>query len=253
MTTTALFNPFAGPASEDGAAWRGYSGQLVTSEQIARHMEAAATLMRAGKCRPDVDPALDAAQAPGVGDEDTHQLACLVLETLLKRSTGARVVLLSQWAGHPDRTPQMVEGLLRDGAGLVRRLPQGADLGKVLGLLTFSWYGGSGAEVTGDAVARHVEAAAALMESRGWDPQFYDINTGHGVTDALQATLLDGHGTRDTKYVAVTVMERLLAALLEAPVVLLNEWTFHGQRTLPDVLKLLKSAAAYARAFGPRA
>ncbi|MFJ9412517.1 hypothetical protein [Streptomyces sp. NPDC101393] len=113
------------------------------------------------------------------------------------------------------------------------------------------WWGMSGHRVTGEAVARHLEAAADLMEREGWDPQFYAPLSGHSIVDALNWTARDGAGDADTRYIARTVTEALLRALTGAPYVDCEVWGEHSSRRLPEILTALRGASRLARLYGP--
>ena len=114
-----------------------------------------------------------------------------------------------------------------------------------------TWFGLSGHQVTGDALARHLEAAALLMERENGDPQLYAPSTGHHLRDALSSTAKDGQGDDDTRYVARTVMETVLRIVMGAPYVDFEVWSEHPSRTLGDVGRLCRTAAEIARQLGP--
>ncbi|HLL33354.1 MAG TPA: hypothetical protein VK545_05545 [Streptomyces sp.] len=116
-----------------------------------------------------------------------------------------------------------------------------------------TWYGLSGARLTGEQVAQHLEAAARLMEREDWDPQKHAPFSGRHVWDALRSTAKDGMGDTDTQWVARKVMETLLRAHTGAPYVDYEVWSEHRDRTLTDVLALLRTAATIARETGPTA
>lgn len=109
------------------------------------------------------------------------------------------------------------------------------------------WYGLSGHQVAGEDVARHVEAAAHLMEREQWDPQLYAPSSRHHIRDALDRTRRDGAGDTDTQYVARHIMELLLRLHTGAPYVDYEVWSEHRSRTLPEVLDLLRATAQAAR------
>ncbi|POX58879.1 hypothetical protein C3492_35710 [Streptomyces sp. Ru62] len=116
-----------------------------------------------------------------------------------------------------------------------------------------TWYGLSGTRLTGEQVAQHLEAAARLMERENWDPQVHAPFSGRHLRDALHSTAQDGMGDADTQWVARTVMETLLRAHTGAPYVDYEIWSEHRDRTLTDVLNLLRAAAIVARETGPSA
>jgi hypothetical protein len=116
-----------------------------------------------------------------------------------------------------------------------------------------TWYGLSGARVTGEQLARHLEAAARLMERDDWDPQVQAPYSGRYLYDALRLTAEHGEGDADTMFVARKVMETLLRIHTGAPFVAYEAWSEHRDRTLHDVLTLLRAAATVARETAPAA
>ncbi|MEV7681465.1 hypothetical protein AB0O64_23370 [Streptomyces sp. NPDC088341] len=114
------------------------------------------------------------------------------------------------------------------------------------------WYGPSGAQVTGEAVANHLKAAARLMQQKNWDPQLYAPFSGHHLRDALISTKQDGLGDYDTQHVAGTVLETLLRHTTGAPFVSYEAWSEHATRTLDDVVRVCQAAASVAGEHGPR-
>ncbi|MEV6357911.1 DUF6197 family protein [Streptomyces hydrogenans] len=116
----------------------------------------------------------------------------------------------------------------------------------------YTWYGPSGQRVTGEAVARHLEAAAQLMDRHNWDPQLYAPYSGHHLADALYETIQDGQGDADTRQVGRRVMETLLRHVMAAPFVDCDLWSQHSSRTLEEVLMLCRTAARIARHAGPQ-
>jgi len=115
-----------------------------------------------------------------------------------------------------------------------------------------TWFGLSGERVTGDAVAAHLAAAAQLMRRDNWDPQVYGPGSYRQLVDALRQVRLDALHDEDTQMVGVDLLEQILAAHLGAPFVDLDVWQDKAARTLPEVLDLLATAAAFARRYGPR-
>ncbi|MER6522608.1 hypothetical protein ABT246_37980 [Streptomyces sp. NPDC001553] len=113
------------------------------------------------------------------------------------------------------------------------------------------WYGLSGLLVTGESVARHLTAAADLMERKGWDPQLYAPFSGHHLRDALTSTRDDGMGDADTQFMARAVLEAVLRLSTGAPYVDYEVWSEHPVRTLDDVLAACQTAAALALEHGP--
>ncbi|MFJ4343195.1 hypothetical protein [Streptomyces sp. NPDC088915] len=113
------------------------------------------------------------------------------------------------------------------------------------------WYGPSGEKVTGEAVAAHLQAAAALMEREGWDPQLYTRESRRSLYYALDSTRDDGQGDEDTERVAERVVEAVLTAATGAPYVRYEAWNHHATRTLAEVLQVCQAAASVARHYGP--
>ncbi|MDN3262897.1 hypothetical protein QWJ26_24435 [Streptomyces sp. CSDS2] len=116
---------------------------------------------------------------------------------------------------------------------------------------TETWFGPSGMQVTGDAVAAHLQAAAALMQRESWDPQLYGRGSKRNLYYALRNTSDDGMGDDDTLRVAEAVLGTVLCAATGAPFVDYEAWGHHATRTLDDVLRLCQVAAAVAREHGP--
>ncbi|MEW1723864.1 hypothetical protein [Streptomyces sp. NPDC093109] len=116
-----------------------------------------------------------------------------------------------------------------------------------------TWYGLSGAKVTGDAVAAHLRAAAALMKRESWDPQLCTPGSLRTLYYALVHTSDDGLGDSDSRYVAEILLEAVLTAASGAPYVDYEAWTNHSARTLDDILRACQAAAAVAHAYGPGA
>lgn len=114
-----------------------------------------------------------------------------------------------------------------------------------------SWFGLSGHRVTGEAVARHLEAAARLMERDGWDPQLYARFSGRHLYDALYSTRDDGLGDTDTQFIAGTVLETLIKSVTGAPYVDYEVWSQHPTRTLDQILNACQVASNLARQYGP--
>lgn len=110
------------------------------------------------------------------------------------------------------------------------------------------WRGPSGEIVTGEQVARHLEAAIAHMQRFGWDPQVFAPHSGHGFDDAMQEVMLDGRGTLDSGHVAVRLCEAYLRVKVSSGAfVALSRWATHEQRTLDDIGHMVKVVAEIAR------
>ncbi|PZT71446.1 DUF6197 family protein [Streptomyces sp. AC1-42T] len=114
------------------------------------------------------------------------------------------------------------------------------------------WYGPSGTQVTGEAVANHIKAAARLMKQKNWDPQLYAPFSGYHLRDALISTEADGLGDYDTRTVARIVLETLLQHTTGAPRVDYEAWSEHSTRTLDEVVRVCQAAASVAGEHGPR-
>ncbi|MGW9439613.1 DUF6197 family protein [Streptomyces sp. NPDC055607] len=127
-----------------------------------------------------------------------------------------------------------------------------AQAAEQLGRYPGTWHGRSGHQVTGEAVAQHLEAAAHLMRRENWDPQLYGPFSGRHLRDALDSVIEDGQGDGDTKDAARRVMEELLRLVMGAPYVYYGAWSEHASRTLREVLALCETAAAFARVHGPQ-
>ncbi|NXY94463.1 hypothetical protein HYE82_08665 [Streptomyces sp. BR123] len=113
------------------------------------------------------------------------------------------------------------------------------------------WYGLSGVLVTGEAVARHLTAAAGLMERKGWDPQLYAPFSGHHLCDALTSTRDDCMGDADTQFVGRSVLETVLRISTGSSYVDYEVWSEHPMRTLGEVLTACRTASALALQHGP--
>ncbi|MFF4337547.1 DUF6197 family protein [[Kitasatospora] papulosa] len=116
-----------------------------------------------------------------------------------------------------------------------------------------TWYGPSGAQVTGEAVANHLKAAARLMQQQNWDPQLYPPFSGRHLRDALISTKNDGLGDYDTQFVAGRILESILRHLTGAPFVDYGAWSEHATRTLDHIVRVCQAAASVAAEHGPQA
>ncbi|MET9467757.1 hypothetical protein ABZY44_23740 [Streptomyces sp. NPDC006544] len=117
---------------------------------------------------------------------------------------------------------------------------------------TLDWFGLSGPLVPGEAVAQHLFATAELMRRDGWNPQLYGLGSDRQIRDALRHTAMDGRGDADTSHIARQVMEAALRTATGAPYVDYEVWAEKPQRTLDEILHLLKASAFLARQCGPR-
>ncbi|MFJ2060302.1 hypothetical protein ACIOMM_30795 [Streptomyces sp. NPDC087908] len=147
------------------------------------------------------------------------------------------------------------------------------------------WTGASGEESTGEAVARHLEAASALLEADGWTRTYPsatpvrtvlpaietmsteamvrevliavrdEITATAGASRTLSAALEhvahgeDGDG--DTRYVASEILTLLIRALTGHDQAAATPWAERLHRTHQDVTALLTAGACYARTYGP--
>ncbi|MFF3843415.1 hypothetical protein [Streptomyces sp. NPDC001930] len=114
-----------------------------------------------------------------------------------------------------------------------------------------TWNGLSGMTVTGEAVAAHLQAVAALMERENWDPQVHTRTSRRNLYYALLNTADDGLGDDDTHHVAEDLLACVLAAATGAPYVDYETWNAHPARTLNDVLSACQAAATVASTYGP--
>ncbi|AJF70435.1 DUF6197 family protein [Streptomyces vietnamensis] len=146
------------------------------------------------------------------------------------------------------------------------------------------WTGASGEESTGESVARHLEAAAALLETDGWTrtstytspastklPAIESMSTQAMVREVLRAireetapgprtlsvaldhTARGEDGDTDTRDVAYQVLNRVVRALTGHDQAHATAWTERLHRTREDVLDLLAAGARFARTYGPGA
>ncbi|MFE6813524.1 hypothetical protein [Streptomyces sp. NPDC057675] len=150
------------------------------------------------------------------------------------------------------------------------------------------WTGASGEESTGEWVARHLEAASALLEADGWARTYPSPTSASGSTvlpaietmsvkDMLSEVLSvirdeiatagaprtlsmalehvahgeDGDG--DTRYVASEVLTLLVRALTRQDQAAATPWAERLHRTHQDVTALLTAGARFARTYGPGA
>ncbi|MEU1128351.1 hypothetical protein ABZ383_00545 [Streptomyces sp. NPDC005900] len=149
------------------------------------------------------------------------------------------------------------------------------------------WIGPSGEESSGEAVARHLEAAIALLDKDGWicaydhskdwsagaDLADDDSMTVKAMLQALirfvrdesgtspQRTLAtalrhvgeDGsHGDTDTAYVAGLILDRVIQAHTGSDSAHAMPWSERQHRTHADITALLTAGARFARTYGPR-
>ncbi|MFI8769507.1 hypothetical protein ACIGN6_32010 [Streptomyces sp. NPDC053792] len=145
------------------------------------------------------------------------------------------------------------------------------------------WTGASGEESTGESVARHLEAAAGLLEADGWIhtyhhgraastalPAIESMSTEEMVREVLRevreetaataprtlSMALDhvahgGEGDADTRDVAYEVLTLVVRALTGHEQARATAWAERLQRTHQDVTALLGAGARFARTYGP--
>ncbi|WP_240676828.1 hypothetical protein [Streptomyces sp. B27] len=149
------------------------------------------------------------------------------------------------------------------------------------------WIGGSGETSTGEAVARHLEAASDLIDTVGWTrtwtppshgeiPQAEEgasaedmlrqllaylrdedeaLLSGGQVTavDALARTAGSEHGDPDTQSIAQGVLDLLVQALTGQPTAYFTPWAARLHRTHAEITLLFTAGAQFARIYGPGA
>ncbi|MFB7852915.1 hypothetical protein ACFC34_38685 [Streptomyces sp. NPDC056053] len=152
------------------------------------------------------------------------------------------------------------------------------------------WTGPSGEESTGEAVARHLDAARALLDRDGWE-RLYTAGANDLVSripatdesmtvDEMLRILLDivrddiasstvtqqrtlftalqhigsgDDGDSDTCYIAGEVLTLIVQALTGSPTARATPWSERLGRTHADITALLNAGARFARTYGPRA
>ncbi|MFF0009682.1 hypothetical protein ACFYQT_40530 [Streptomyces tibetensis] len=148
------------------------------------------------------------------------------------------------------------------------------------------WTGASGEESSGEAVARHLEATAALLERDGWI-RTYDYSSdwtkGMGAVDEDSMTVKDmvkallrmardsvgndsrrtlrtalrhvgegsPHGDTDTDTVASEVLDLLIKAHTGFSGARAFPWSERLHRSHADITALLAAGAHFARTYGP--
>ncbi|WP_031057258.1 DUF6197 family protein [Streptomyces sp. NRRL F-5702] len=155
------------------------------------------------------------------------------------------------------------------------------------------WIGPSGEESSGEAVARHLEAAVALLDKDGWirihtynrtqssadadlaDDESMtvkqmlralirfvrneiesdiDLDPRRPLPTALRHVGEDGaHGDTDTAVVAGYVLDRLIQAHTGSASARATAWSERQHRTHADITALLCAGARFARTYGPAA
>ncbi|WP_326615330.1 hypothetical protein OG949_41225 (plasmid) [Streptomyces scopuliridis] len=110
-------------------------------------------------------------------------------------------------------------------------------------------WGSSGMPLTGEQIAGHVETAAQVLHSDGWNPS---DTAQRGIRDALvSAEILDPRRfTEDTRWVIEHILNLLIRASTGAPSAFYETWDMHPDRTVEEVYTILAAAAAYARRYG---
>ncbi|MFJ9855279.1 hypothetical protein [Streptomyces sp. NPDC101150] len=148
------------------------------------------------------------------------------------------------------------------------------------------WTGPSGEESSGEAVARHLEAAIALLDKDGWVRTYNygkDWSNGADLADddsmtvkAMVRALLrfvrdesgtdpqrtlstalrhvgedGGHGDTDTAYAAGFVLDLVIQAHTGSDSARATPWSERQHRTHVDITALITAGARFARAYGP--
>jgi len=103
------------------------------------------------------------------------------------------------------------------------------------------WTGPTGRLVAGEDVAVHLEAALAVLERDGWEPNGANP---FGIFEALG-------GDVDLQRVAGRCIEFLLDAGSEAPMIDYVLWEAAPGRTFREIRNLLTVSARLARLYGP--
>jgi len=146
------------------------------------------------------------------------------------------------------------------------------------------WTGPSGEQVTGEQVARHLEATAALLDKHGWvrgyddtqDPELPTVDDDTATVKDMLRQLIrlvrellsedsrltlnsalyranngrDGDG--DTERAADRVLDSILRARTGARSASSYTWAGKVGRTYEEVAELIVTGAAFARRYGPR-
>lgn len=144
------------------------------------------------------------------------------------------------------------------------------------------WFAPSGLPVTGEETARHLEATLALLEKKGWrrdwgvedgpqDPgpvnedastrdlfryliklgiralryEYFDQPAGLTLSQAAN------QAGPDTGMVSGRCMSLILRASTGASTAVADRWVAREDRTFDEVRELLRTAAAFARQYGP--
>ncbi|MFC9183327.1 hypothetical protein ACFTZJ_21960 [Streptomyces globisporus] len=145
------------------------------------------------------------------------------------------------------------------------------------------WTGPSGEESSGEAVARHLEATAALLATNGWDriwtpptPAQLAEADAAATTETMLRQLLDyireeersasgrltagdalnrvartADGDPDTGRIAGDVLDLVVVALTGHPSARFGYWSERLNRTFADITALLTAGALFARTYGP--
>lgn len=142
------------------------------------------------------------------------------------------------------------------------------------------WIGSSGEESTGEAVARHLEAAADLLDETGWTRTWTEASELGPIavgasTETMLRQLLDyireedapdkpataaaalgriagsEHGDPDTRDIAQNVLDLLVQAATGHPAARFAPWSERLHRTHAEITLMLTAGALYARTYGP--
>ncbi|MCX4971020.1 hypothetical protein OHA98_41130 [Streptomyces sp. NBC_00654] len=150
------------------------------------------------------------------------------------------------------------------------------------------WTGQSGEQNTGEAVARHLDATAALLEKSGWSRTMIyttarttDLpadDSGMTVKDMVRAVLRlirdeieyspagrlslgialtrvseGDQGDTDTMSLAGSVLDVVIQAHTGSATARAMPWSERQVRTYQDIVALLRAGARFARTHGPAA
>ncbi|MEU9678718.1 hypothetical protein AB0D92_35140 [Streptomyces parvus] len=144
------------------------------------------------------------------------------------------------------------------------------------------WTGSSGEQSTGETVARHLEAAADLLDETGWI-RTWAVEAGHlgpvedgASTEAMLRQLIDyireeddrgkpltavtavdrvagtEHGDGDTRDIAQEVLSLLVQAATGHPAARFGAWAERQHRTHAEISLMFTAGALFARTHGPK-
>ncbi|MFF4858614.1 hypothetical protein ACFY2N_27390 [Streptomyces rubiginosohelvolus] len=144
------------------------------------------------------------------------------------------------------------------------------------------WTGSSGEQSTGETVARHLEAAADLLDETGWIRtwavgvgQLGEVEDG-ASTEVMLRQLIDyireeddpvkpvtavtavdriagtEHGDGDTREIAQEVLNLLVQAVTGHPTARFGAWAERQHRTHAEITVMFTAGALFARTHGPK-